>query len=248
MALLIAGSFVKATPRALLWLAAVAIDYAARVVDPRAAAGAATRLRGALCRALRPVRDHLPGESIVAIGVGARTQPVSAALVASVSLGLVIAVGLWWTYFDRLAEAAEERLREHDDAVLAAADAYSYLHLVIVAGIIIFAVGINFVERAVDRPLSDAARLALCGGVALYLVGHVAFRLRLLGTVGYEKAIVAVALLVLDGLGSGLPAWAVAGAVAALLAVLCAIETTVDRRSRAEEPDQPVHAYTGSAL
>ena len=57
------------------------------------------------------------------------------------SLGLLITIGLWWTYFDRFAQVAEARLREHDDPVLAAADAYSYLHLLLVAGIIVFAVG-----------------------------------------------------------------------------------------------------------
>ena len=50
-------------------------------------------------------------------------------------------VALWWVYFDRVAPAAEQRLREHGDPVLAASDAYSYLHLLLVAGIIVFAVG-----------------------------------------------------------------------------------------------------------
>ena len=52
------------------------------------------------------------------------------------ALGLLITVAMWWTYFEGFAEAAAERLRGHEDPVLAAADAYSYLHLVIVAGII----------------------------------------------------------------------------------------------------------------
>jgi len=93
------------------------------------------------------------------------------------ALGLLIAIGMWWTYFDRVASAAEERLGKQEDAVLAAADAYSYLHLVIVAGIIIFAVGVkSLVQGTVSAPLSDAARLALCGGVAVYLIGNVGFR------------------------------------------------------------------------
>ena len=61
--------------------------------------------------------------------------------------------------------------------MLAAADGYSYLHLVIVAGIITFAVGVKVLTRdSVSAPLPDAARLALCGGVAMYLVGHAALR------------------------------------------------------------------------
>ncbi len=167
----------------------------------------------------------LLGESIVTIGVGARHEGLSVAVVAAVSLGLLITVGLWWTYFDRSADAAERRLREHGDPVLTAADAYSYLHLVIVAGIIVFAVGVNGVVHAVSEPLRTGARLALCGGVALYLLGHVAFRLRLMGELGRGKAVVAVALLVLALVGGWLPAWSVAAAIMALLALLCVGET-----------------------
>ena len=81
------------------------------------------------------------------------------------TLPLLIAVGMWWTYFDRTAERAQERLRVHDDPVLAAADGYSYMHLIIVAGIIIFAGGVKLVvHNSVSAPMPDAGRLALCGG------------------------------------------------------------------------------------
>ena len=66
---------------------------------------------------------------------------------------------MWWTYFDRFAATAEERLREHDDPVLAAADGYSYLHLLIVAGIIMFAVGVRVLVRHVAS-LDSAMRRA----------------------------------------------------------------------------------------
>jgi low temperature requirement protein LtrA len=179
------------------------------------------------------------GESIVAIGVSARNEPVNTALVAAVSLGLLTTIGLWWTYFDWFAETAEKRLREHDDPVLAAADAYSYMHLLIVAGIIIFAVGIHFVALGAGKSLKDASRLALCGGVALYLLAHVMFRLRMVGEVGYEKLIVAIALLVLYAVAGGLPAWALAGAVTVFVAALCAVETGRERRGRRQpEPLQ----------
>ena len=246
MALLIGGSFAHGTARALLWLAAVAIDYAGPAWLTR------ERLRGLQHVAVAHFAERYSlfviiclGESIVAIGVGARGEALTTAVVAAVSLGLLITVGLWWTYFDRVAEAAEQRLREHEDPVLAAADAYSYVHLVIVAGIIIFAVGVNFVVHAVDKSLRDPARLALCGGVSLYLVGLVAFRLRMLGTFGYEKAVVAAALLVLYAVGAELPAWSMAGAIMALLAALCVVETATDRP---EEADRPARAYTSGAL
>ncbi|PZS08638.1 MAG: hypothetical protein DLM64_12090 [Solirubrobacterales bacterium] len=254
MALLIGGSFAHGTERIVLWLAAAAIDYA----------GPAWLTRERLRKLQRLAVAHFAeryglfviiclGESIVAIGLGARNRPLSVALVAAVSLGLLITVGLWWTYFDHFAQAAEERLRSHRDPVIAAADAYSYLHLAIVAGIIVFAVGAGSVVHAANRPLGDFARLALCGGVSLYLVGHAAFLLRMVGAVGHQKLAAAAALLALYALGGELPGWTMAGVVAVVLAALCAVETANIRARRAPseppaERQQPVRADPGRGL
>jgi low temperature requirement protein LtrA len=229
MALLIAGSFLDETPRIVLWTLALAIDYAGPAWLTR------ERLRGLQQVAVAHFAERYSlfviiclGESIVAIGITASDRPLDADLVVAVTAGLLITIGLWWTYFDRFAETAERRLREHDDPVLAAADAYSYLHLVIVAGIIIFAVGIKAAIHDVGEPLSDAARLALCGGVAVFLVGHVGFRLRMVGAVGYAKLAGVLALLVLYAVGGELSAIALVAGVAVLVSALCALETLRD--------------------
>jgi low temperature requirement protein LtrA len=236
MALLIAGSFATGTLRSVLWVLAAAIDYAGPAWLTR------ERLRGLQRVAVAHFAERYSlfviiclGESIVAIGVGAlgpsAERPLSGELVAAVTLGLLITVGMWWTYFEGFAEAAAERLRRHDDPVLAAADAYSYLHLVIVGGIITFAVGVRILARGSLTPtLPDPARLALCGGVALYLLGNASFAWRMVGHLEYEKPAVAAALLALYLAGGGLPAWAVAGAVVALLGALSAAETESLRR------------------
>jgi low temperature requirement protein LtrA len=233
MTLLIVGSFFEGTLRAVLWTVAVAIDYAGPAWLTR------ERLRGLQRVAVTHFAERYSlfiiiclGESIITIGVGASHEQLDAAEVTAVALALLTTIGLWWTYFDRFAEVAEARLREHDDPVLAAADSYSYLHLLLVAGIIIFAAGVKFVVRDATAPLDAAPRLALCGGIALYLVGHVAFRWRLVGTVGYEKVVAAIALLVLFAVGGDIAAWVMAGAIAVLLAALCVAESLADRRER----------------
>ena len=232
MALLLAGSVIGGGAQVALWAAAAAIDYAGPAWLTR------ERLRGLQRVAVAHFADRYSlfviiclGESIVAIGVGASAERFDAQLAAAVGLGLLITIALWWTYFDRFAAVAEERLRTHDDPVLAAADAYSYLHLVIVAGIIVFAVGVKLAVHDVGEPLAAAARLALCGGVALYLVGHVAFGLRMVGAVGVEKLVAAVAVLGLYAIGGTLAAWIVAGAVAVVLAAMCVYESVAARRA-----------------
>ena len=252
MALLIAGSFATGAVRTGLWVLAAAIDYAGPAWLTR------ERLRGLQRVAVAHFAERYSlfviiclGESIVAIGVGAlgasSDRVLTAELAVAAALGLLITVAMWWTYFEGFAATAEERLREHDDPVLAAADGYSYLHLVLVAGIITFAVGVKFLTRdSVSAPLPDPARLALCGGVALYLVGHAAFALRMVREVEYEKLGVAVALLVLYAVTGGLAAWAVAAAVAAMMAALCAAETDTlreavsRRRVRARAEDERI--------
>jgi low temperature requirement protein LtrA len=226
MALLLAGSFRGEGARAALWALAVAIDYAGPAWLTR------ERLRGLQQVAVAHFAERYSlfviiclGESIVATGLSADDQALDAGLVAAVVLGLLATIGMWWTYFDRFAQAAEERLREHDDPVLAAADGYSYLHLVIVAGIIVFAVGMKVAIGALGEPLPDAGRLALCGGVAVYLLGNAGFRLRMTGDRGWATPAAIAALLLVLALGGDLSGLWVAGAVTAILAALCALET-----------------------
>ena len=244
MALLIGGSFAGGGVRIALWVSAVAIDYAGPAWLTR------ERLRGLQRVAVAHFAERYSlfvmiclGESIVAIGVAARPgagrhgggHPLDAAVVVAVALGVLITIGMWWTYFDRYAPDAERRLREHSDPVLAAADGYSYLHLVIVAGIITFAVGVKVLARgAISSPLATSPRLALCCGVALYLLGNAAFRMRMSGEIGYERLIVALAATALFAVGGGLPAWVIAAVLTVLLAGLCWFEIALPRRLRGE--------------
>jgi low temperature requirement protein LtrA len=233
MGLLIAGAALGGTARIVLWAVAVAIDYAGPAWLTR------ERLRGLQRVAVAHFAERYGlfviiclGESIVAIGLGATAghRTITSGEVVVVTLGLLITVGLWWTYFDRFAQIAEDSLRTQGDPVLAAADGYSYLHLVLVAGIITFAAGVRLLVGAPHMAPLDAVRLALCGGVGAYLLGHVAFRLRLTGRLGYEKLAAAAALAVLYGVGGGLPGWALATVITAVIAVLCALETAGARR------------------
>ena len=244
MALLIAGSFATGAARIVLWVLAAAIDYAGPAWLTR------ERLRGLQRVAVAHFAERYSlfviiclGESIVNIGVGAlgpkADKTLDAELIVAVELGLLITVAMWWTYFEGFAETAAERLRVHDDPVLAAADGYSYLHLVIVAGIVTFAVGVKVLTRdSVSAALPDPARLALCGGVALYLVGNAAFALRMAGRVDYEKLVVVVALFALYAISGAIAAWAVAAAVAALLGALCAAESETVRRVLSREASE----------
>ncbi|HEX4759307.1 MAG TPA: low temperature requirement protein A [Thermoleophilaceae bacterium] len=226
MAMLVAGSFLDEGPRAIVWTAALALDYAGPAWFTR------ERLRGLQEVAVAHFAERYGlfviiclGESIVAIGLSADRESLDAEVLTAVALGLLATIGLWWTYFERVAGTAEAHLRTHRDPVLAAADGYSYIHLVIVAGIIVFAVGMKVTIHQLGEPLSEAARLATCGGVAAYLVGDAAFRLRLAGELDVAKLVAAAALLVLFAVGGGLSALWLTAAATLVLAALCTLET-----------------------
>jgi hypothetical protein len=93
------------------------------------------------------------GEAIIQMGAGAMDvhQP---GVVASLVLGVLISATLWWSYFG-LTAGAEKRLRQASgiERALLARDAYSYLHLLLVAGIVVFCRG----RPRGDRPFWGSA-------------------------------------------------------------------------------------------
>ena len=166
------------------------------------------------------------GESIVAIGVGAKPT-IGSGVVAAAVLGMVIAGALWWVYFDVTAIAAARRLasaqpgREQNEI---ARDSYSYLHFPMIAGVALIAVALKRTLLHVGHPLTLVPAVALLGGVALYLLAHVAFRLRNVHSLSTRRLLCALVLLALIPAGVSLPALVTLGIVSAVLCALIAYE------------------------
>jgi low temperature requirement protein LtrA len=116
-----------------------------------------------------------------------------------------------------------------------ARDSYAYLHLPMVAGIIFVALGIKQTLAHVGDPLGKIPAVALCGGCALYLLGHNAFRLRDdEGSVSVPRLVVAVLCCALIPVAVTVPSLLTLGVLAALLCVLVAFETATSREFRCE--------------
>ncbi len=167
------------------------------------------------------------GESIVAIGVGAEAGLTAGVVVAAV-LGVALAATLWWAYFDVVALVATRRLEEATEGRERnemARDSYSFLHLPMVAGIVLVALGLKKTLEHVDEPLKLVPAAALVGGLAVYLLAHVAFRLRNVHTLSVRRLVTAVVLLALLPVAVELPALAALGLATAVMCVLIAYET-----------------------
>ena len=168
------------------------------------------------------------GESIVAIGVGAEGLSVDAGVVAAAVLGIAVAAGLWWLYFDIVALVAQRRLskaavgREQNEI---ARDSFSYLHFPMVAGIVLVALGLKKTLEHVGDPLETVPAVAMLGGTALYLLAHVAFRWRNVHRFSVQRLICAAVLCALIPVATEVAALVTLGGLVVALAVLIAYET-----------------------
>jgi low temperature requirement protein LtrA len=167
------------------------------------------------------------GESIVAIGVGAGLA-VDVGVVAAAVLGVAVAAAMWWLYFDVVALVAQRRFMraaEGRERNAIARDSYSYIHLPMIAGIVLLALGLKKTLGNVDDPLKTIPAVAMLGGTALYLLAHVAFRLRNLHTLNRQRLVCAGLLVALIPLAFELPAIATLAVIAGVLTALIAYES-----------------------
>jgi low temperature requirement protein LtrA len=159
------------------------------------------------------------GESIVAIGVGA-AGALDFGIGAVAVLGVALAAGMWWVYFDVVALVSARRLVQAEVGRTQnelARDSYSYIHLALVAGIVLVALGLKKSIGHSDDDLDDVIAFALLGGVAIYLLGLVAFRYRHVHTLNRQRLGLAIVLLILVPVGTQIPALAVLTIVNVLL-------------------------------
>ena len=181
------------------------------------------------------------GESIVAIGVGA-AGALDLGIGTAAVLGVALTAAMWWTYFDVVAIVSGQRLAgaEPGRAQNALArDSYSYIHLLMVAGIVLVALGMKKTIGHFDDPLDAVPAFALLGGLSVYLLGLIAFRLRHVRTLNRQKLLLAVLLLVLVPLATEIPSLVVLAIANLLIWALIAYETRLygEGRHRVRRPE-----------
>jgi low temperature requirement protein LtrA len=231
-AVLLVASQLDMTPKLWCWAAAAAIDYLGPLIG---------HMRGwRLSPSHFVERFSLVilialGESVVAIGVGASGLELTVGLIAAVLVGMVIIACVWWSYFDWVIFVARVRLEEASGTRRAALarDAYSYLHFPMVAGIVLFAFGLETALHDTSSKLDTVPAFGLTCGIALYLFAHVAMRLRIGGGLGRGRPVAAVVLLMLFPVNTETPAAAAVASVAAVSVALIAYEVLRHRADRA---------------
>ncbi|GAB3431392.1 low temperature requirement protein A [Flindersiella endophytica] len=137
------------------------------------------------------------GESIVLTGVTASATELDTPVVIALCLAFLASTALWWLYFSGTARVLAERIAGSglEEAGLLGRDVYTYLHVPVVAGIVMAAVGDELVLAHPGEPLGLRGALVTLGGPALYLLGLVACRARVRGGVAAPYVVTALVLL-----------------------------------------------------
>jgi low temperature requirement protein LtrA len=232
-ALLLVASQLDGRAQTAVWAAALVADYVGTILG----GASGWRLNSATHFAERHglIVIIALGESIVAIGVGVGHLPIAGPILAASVLGLTLAGCLWWAYFDVVSLIAERVLRraEGEARTRLARDAYSYLHLPMIAGIVLLAVGLKKVQAYVggdgNHTLHDTLPTlpvaAMFAGVALFLLGHVAFTYRCERLVKVQRVVTAAILLAAIPFAANLPALGALAVLTAVMVVLIAAES-----------------------
>jgi low temperature requirement protein LtrA len=235
----VAGGLVHGTARFALWTTALVLDY----VGPLAAfwlpgMGRARTTDWDVEGAHMAERCGLfmiiaLGESILVTGSTLSGLPWSTPRIAAFALAFAASAAMWWIYFDAVAETASHHIATSDDPGRLARLAYTYLHLPMVAGIILSAVGDEMVLAHPGGHASVRTAIAVLGGPALYLLGVALFKQAMMNLIPWPILIATAALVVLIPIGPRVAPLVLAVIAAAILGVLALIESRLAARDGA---------------
>jgi low temperature requirement protein LtrA len=231
--LILVAGFVDGGPRTILWAAALAVGF----LGP-----GLTGVRGFRVDPGHFVERHgliviiAIGEALVAIGIGARGIPLDVGEITAALLGLLVAMSFWLAYFDFFAIRGRQLLsdRSGPERVAFARDIYTYLHLPMIAGIVLFAFAMKSTLAHVGDDLGAVEAFALCGGPSVYLFAYVALRFRVSRTFGSGRLAAAVACAALIPVATVVPALLALASLAGVWVALHAYELIWWRDARAE--------------
>ena len=160
------------------------------------------------------------GESILVTGATFGESDFTRAALAAFIVAFLGSVALWWVYFDLSFDAAERAFESSSDPGRLGRFAYTYLHIPMVAGIIVTAVGD---ELVIAHPLGHASPdtvATVLGGPALFLAGHLLFKRAVFGVWSISRLAAIAALSIVAVIGRDWPPLALAIAIVLIIAAV----------------------------
>ena len=239
----IAGALVQDGPRLALWTIAIAIEFVSPTLGFWVPGlGRSTTSDWDVDGSHMAERCALfiiiaLGESLLITGATLGDLAWNAPTLAAFAAAFVGSAAMWWIYFDTGAARGSRRIASSTDPGRLARLAYTYLHLPIVAGIIVAAVGDELVLAHPSGHLEPGAAASLLGGPALFLLGTLSFKASISGRLPLSHLIGLGLLALIAPIASHWTPLILSAATTAVLLVV-AIWETVSVRSGTIRPGQ----------
>lgn len=239
----IAGGFSEGEARLWLWIAAVTWEYispAVRFWVPKlgfssveawAVEGGhmAERCAGFIIIAL--------GEAVVVNGATFAELDWTADNILAFVAALVGSIAMWWVYFHKGAEAGSERISKSAESGRLARLAYTYLHMPIVAGIILTAVSDELVLKHPTGHSDLRTIVSTIGGPLVFLVGTILFKHAIRGFLQLSHGIGIILLLALSWFAADLSLLWLSVATSVIMIVV-AVWESVSLGSKPEQAEE----------
>src|SRR3984893_8538010 len=249
----IVGGFEQGHQRLLLWAIALGIEYispAARFWIPKYGATAvadwavegghmAERCAGFIIIAL--------GESIVVTGATFADLPWTTETVSAFASAFIGALAMWWIYFHKGAEAGSELISRSSEPGRLARLAYTYLHMPIVAGIILSAVADQLVLTHPAEHSDPKTVLSATGGPLLFLIGTILFKHTIRGWLQLSHGAGIIALAILAWFASDFSPLMLSILTTAIMIAVAPWESISLRSGSAEPRSEPSQSEVTSA-
>ena len=185
------------------------------------------------------------GESIILTGSTAADLDLDGAVLASLLFAFVGTAALWWLYFSEIAGRVSRDLAESEDLILVARDVFTYGHALIIAGIILFAVGDEIVIAHPREALGGAELLTVIAGPVFYVLAQSLLAWRMTGRFSSRRTIAVVGLLAVGLVGlAGAQAMVIGGLLATVLVALAIADHRGFARQNAKRADAKRAAAT----
>ena len=226
----IAGGLSEGNLRIGLWLVALAIEYCGPAMRFRSPGlGASTTQDWEVEGGHMAERCALfiiiaLGESIVVTGATFAEAAWTAPVICAFVVALLGSIAMWWIYFHIGAEAGSEHISRSADTGRLARLAYTYLHLPIVAGIVVSAVGDELLLAHPDGHVGVKEILSIVGGPLLYLIGTILFKHAIRGIYQLSHLVGIGLFIVLIPFAERFTPLSLAVAAAAILMIVAAWE------------------------
>lgn len=233
----IAGGLAEGEVRVGLWIVALVLDYVAPlaffwVPGRRRLAGGTWQVASVhFAERFGLFVIIALGETIIATGATTADLPLDASTLVAFSLAFAGTVALWWLYFASVADLAEHALAEESTRTRIARDVYTYGHVLIVASIIVVAIGDELVIAHPLHELAGAHLLVVIGGPALYLLSQAVLRFRMARTVSVRSLVGVVGCVAVGVVAPHVPAVVVSGLLVSALAMVAVADGLESRRA-----------------